>query len=58
MRVYDNGIYRNATAEEIAEIERMAAETPAAELTTEERIAELEDAVIELAALIGGERND
>ena len=42
MRIYDNGIYRNATPEEIAEMERIAAEMPTPESTPEERIAQLE----------------
>ena len=42
MRIYENGIYRNMTAEEIAELEKLATEMPAPELTPEERIAALE----------------
>lgn len=58
MRICENGIYRDATPEEITEMERMAANAVLSDaLTAEERIAELEDAVIELAALIGGEWN-
>lgn len=43
MRVYDNGKYRNATAEEIAEFERMQAEMPKPEPTPEERLSVLEE---------------
>lgn len=43
MRVYDNGIYRDATPEEITEMERMAAETPTPEPSPEERLAKLEE---------------
>lgn len=43
MRVLDNGAYRNATQEEIAELERQAAEMPPPEPTPEERIAALEE---------------
>ena len=42
MKIYDNGIIRDMTAEEIAEIEKLAAEMPAPEPTPEERIAALE----------------
>lgn len=42
MRVYDNGIYRDATPEEIAEMERMQAEMPPPEPTPEERLTALE----------------
>lgn len=45
---YKNGtlIYREMTAEEIAELERSQAEPP--ELTTEERLTIMEDAFAEL----------
>lgn len=42
MRICENGIYRDMTAEEIAEFEKLAAEAPAPEPSPEERIAELE----------------
>lgn len=42
MRICENGIYRDMTAEEIAELEKLATEQPAPELTPEERIAALE----------------
>lgn len=42
MRICENGIYRDMTAEEVAELERLAAEAPAPEPTAEERIAALE----------------
>ncbi len=42
MRIYENGVYRDMTAEEIAELEKLAAEQPAPEPTPEERIAALE----------------
>lgn len=49
MRIYDNGIYRDMTQEEIAEIEAFNANsnTPPIETpkTTEERLAELEQAL-------------
>lgn len=42
MRVYVNGIYRDMTAEEVAELEKLSTEMPALEPTPEERIAALE----------------
>lgn len=42
MRICENGIYRDMTAEEIAELEKLATEQPAPEPTAEERIAALE----------------
>lgn len=42
MKKYENGIYRDMTADEIAEFEKMVAEQPAPEPTPEERIAALE----------------
>ena len=60
-KINDNGIVRDLTPEEIAEMERMAAEMPAPEPTPEERLAALEAAglerdaaLIELAALLAG----
>lgn len=42
MKIFENGVVRDMTAEEIAELEKMAAEQPAPEPTPEERIAALE----------------
>ena len=42
MKIYENGIYRDMTAEEVAELEKLATEIPAPEPTPEERIAALE----------------
>lgn len=42
MKICENGIYRDMTAEEIAELEKLATEMPAPEPTPEERIAVLE----------------
>ena len=41
-KICENGIYRDMTAEEVAELEKMATEMPAPEPTPEERIAALE----------------
>lgn len=55
MRVCVNGIYRDATPEEIAEYERMAAEFPTPEPDPNEVWkTEIEAALIELAALMTG----
>lgn len=50
MRKYENGVYRDMTAEEAAELEKLAAEAPAPapEPTPEERIAALENGNAEL----------
>lgn len=40
-RICIDGIYRDMTAEEIAELEKLAAEQPAPEPSPEERIAAL-----------------
>lgn len=45
MKICENGIIREMTAEEIAELEALAAEQPAPEPTPEERIAVLEEAL-------------
>ena len=54
-----NIIYRDATPEEIAEIERQQAQLPEPEPTPEERLNTLEnttdDIVLMLADIIGGE---
>lgn len=58
MRICENGIYRDMTAEEVAEFEKQSAEVPAPEPTAEERIAALEKDNAELRdaldALISG----
>lgn len=42
MRICENGIYRDMTAEEIAELEKLATEMPVPDPSPEERIAALE----------------
>ena len=42
MKICENGIIRDMTAEEIAELEKLATEMPEPEPTPEERIAALE----------------
>lgn len=48
MKIYENGIYRDMTPEEIAELEKLAAEQPSPEPSPEERIAALEQDNAEL----------
>ena len=59
MRICENGVYRDATPEEIAALEQAAAQQPAPEPTAEERIDALEattdDIILMMAELIGGE---
>lgn len=59
LRVLENGVYRDATPEEIAALEQAATQQPAPEQTSEERIAALEvttdDIILMMAELIGGE---
>ena len=56
MRIYDNGIYRDMTPEEIAAFEKEAANAPIPEPTAEERLAALESrmeqADVDRAALV------
>lgn len=65
MKVCVDGIYRDASAEEEAELcknkllyEKMQSEAPELELTPEERLAELEnitdDIILLMADIIGG----
>lgn len=48
MKKYVNGKYIELTAEEIAELEKAQAEMPEPEPTAEERIAALEEAMLEM----------
>nr|DAE33980.1 MAG TPA: hypothetical protein [Caudoviricetes sp.] len=48
MKIWIDGVSREATPEEIAEFEFMAAEQPVPEPTAEERLAALEEAMLEL----------
>ena len=54
MKINYNGIVREMTAEELAEYQRMQAEMPPPEPTPDERMQEIEAALIELAAMLGG----
>ena len=48
MRICENGIYRDMTPEEVAEMGKLVTEMPAHEPTPEERIAALEQDNAEL----------
>lgn len=52
MKIYENGIYRDMTPAEIAELEKLAAEQPAPEPSPEARIAALEQDNAELREAI------
>ena len=49
-----NGITREMTPEEILEMEQLTALIPEPEATTDDRLNEIETALIELASLLGG----
>ena len=49
-----NGVVREMTAAEVAEMERMMEEMPKPEPTPDERMNEIEAALIELAAMLTG----
>ena len=53
MRVYDNGIYRDLTAEEIAEIEALQNQDTPSEPTLEERVDTLEENTEALKIILG-----
>lgn len=48
VKICENGIYRDMSAEEVAKFEKLVAEQPEPEPTPEERIAALEKGNIEL----------
>ena len=50
---YENGIYRDATPEEIAALEQEAAQHPTSEPTPEERITALEEELSATKILLG-----
>lgn len=53
MRICENGVYRDATSEEIAALKQAATQQPASEQTTEERIAALEEELKAAKILLG-----
>ena len=52
MKICDNGLIRDMTAEEVAELEKLALEAPTPEPTPDERIAALEKDNAELREAI------
>lgn len=54
LKININGITREMTQEELAELEALAAELPAPEQSAEERMEQIEAALIELAAMLAG----
>lgn len=54
MRIYDNGVYRDATPEEVAEREREDNKQQISELSQDDRMEQIEVALIELAAMMSG----
>lgn len=48
MKIWENGIIREMTPEEIAELEALAQEAPMPEPTAEERLDAIEAAVLEM----------
>ncbi len=58
MRIYDNGIYRDMTPEEIAALEAQASEAPAPEPTIEERVKSVEEDTAVIRAILLGEEGE
>lgn len=54
MKININGVSRDMTAEEIAEMQRIQAQIPEPEPTPDQRMEEIESALIELAAMLAG----
>ena len=54
-RICIDGIYRDMTAEEIAELEKMQTEAPAPPATIEERVASVEEDTKVIRAILMGE---
>lgn len=54
-RICDNGIYRDMTAEEIAELEAQQSEAPAPTPTIDERVASVEEDTKVIRAILMGE---
>ena len=53
MRIFDGRKYRDATLDEIAALEREAQEQPPTQPTTDERLAALEGALLEMMGVTG-----
>ena len=54
-RICIDGIYRDMTAEEIAELEKMQSEAPTPTPTIEERVASVEEDTKVIRAILMGE---
>ena len=48
MKIFENGVAREMTSDEIKVVEALTAEQPVPEPTAEERLAVLEEAMLEL----------
>ena len=55
MKICENGITRDMTAEEIAELEKMQTEAPAPTPTIEERVTSVEEDTAIIRAILMGE---
>ena len=55
MRILENGVYRDMTAEEISALEVQATEQPAPTPTIEERMASVEEDTKVIRAILMGE---
>lgn len=53
MKIYENGVYRDATPEEVSAWQQSMSEAPAPEPTAEERIAALEEELATTKILLG-----
>lgn len=54
VKININGVTRDMTPEETAEMQRLQAQIPDPEPTPEQRMDEIENALIELAAMLAG----
>lgn len=57
-RIYDNGIYRDMTPEEITAMESQASDTPAPTPTIEERVGKVEEDTKVIRAILLGEEGE
>lgn len=57
MKIYENGITREMTADEITEYNAATANIPPEPAEESARLDEIEAALMELAAIVGGDSN-
>lgn len=57
MKIYENGVTREMTADEIAEYSAAVAHMPPEPEDDSARLDEIEAALMELAAIVGGDGN-